>query len=176
MISELEKKGMLQKKELEYDCQDSGIEGSLIFHYQNKDLKLISHSFDQGHEYRLTNFYVSNDSLFFYFTKSYYDNDRSVYDEVTGKLIDEEEDWTAIEQRVYFDKKEAFKCLLKQYENEDVTDEISKKYPDLSIYFKNKETSCDSTQIKEILSAYQQLLKLRNSTSDSICRYYKGRF
>ncbi len=172
MISELQEKGMLTQKKASYTCKDLSIEGTLIYHYHNQDLKLISHSFDQGHYSASHSYYVSNNRLFFYFGSDGFDNDETIYDENTGDVIGTEEDWSVSHLRIYFSNEKAINCLIKQYENEDVTDEIKEKYPEISAYFKNEEKECDPLEVKEILSVFQKLTAAQKQSSQELCKVH----
>lgn len=158
-ISELEEKKLLTEKEIWYSCEDQSLSGSLTYYYHNQELKLIFHSFDQGHYYAFHHYYISDDALFFYFCDDGFDNHENIYDKKTGEWIDTKENWSSSELRVYFDKKKAIKCLVKEYDNEDVTEEIKQQYSDVSLFFKNEEKECDTIRVQEILNTFSNLVK-----------------
>lgn len=172
IISELQEKGLLQEKEIAYSCKDLSIRATLTYYYQNEDLKFISHSYHQGHYAAFNDYYISNDSLFFYLNSDGFDNDETIYDENTGDVIGTEEDWSASELRIYFNKENAIKCLIKQFENEDVTDDIKEKYPDVSMYFKSEVKECDPVEIKEVLSIFRRLIAAQKQSPQELCKVH----
>lgn len=159
----------LEEKEIQYTCEDFSISGNVAFYYKDQNLRLISHSFDQGHQSVSKDYYILDEKLFFYFHTDNYDNDQSIRDENTGALLDTKEDWSISEFRVYLDKEKAIRCLVKAYNNEDVTDKIKEEYSEFSDYFKNKEVVCDSFKTKEILLSFNKLIKLQSLNKENIC-------
>ncbi|MBQ4819792.1 hypothetical protein [Aquimarina sp. MMG016] len=159
----------LKEKQKEYTCKGLSIEGSVAFYYENQNLKLIIHSFDQGHYSTCDSYYLHNDNLFFYYREESIDNDTPIRDEKNGELLDTYEDWGISEFRVYFDEEKAIKCLVKAYENEDVTDKIKEEYSEFSDYFKNKKVVCDSSKITEVLLSFNKLIKLQSLNKENIC-------
>ncbi|WP_299243552.1 hypothetical protein [uncultured Aquimarina sp.] len=159
----------LEQKEITYTCEGERINGTLIFYYKDHDLRLITHSFDQGHYSTLDSYYIHKTNLFFSLREESVQNDRPVYDKNTGALLAIDEDWSITELRTYISKEKAIKCLSKYYDNKDVTVDIKEKHTDPSAYFENKEILCDIENTKETLNRYAQLIKFQKTDVENIC-------
>ena len=157
-ITNLKKEGLLQEKTNSYSCPDQSLQGILSYFYQGSELQLITHTVDQGHHSITYHYYINNDLLFFCFIEEGFDNDVSQYDPNTGDLVEVEENWNIIEQRIYYNNNEAIRCLEKYFDNKDVNDEITKQFSDVSDHFSNQGIPCDNAQIRKIFKRFSGLL------------------
>lgn len=162
-IAELMEQGLLTEKTTLYSCEDQGLSGSLTYYFLNQELKIIVHTFDQGHHSSTNRYYVNNEKLFFYFLKENFDNDNHKYDPNTGDLIEIEENWSVFEKRIYIYNEKAIRCLEKEYGNNDIKDETVNKYPNISNHFKNQEMDCEDAETRKVLIFYDQLRKHHNN-------------
>ncbi len=170
-IETLYTQNQLIEKEVDYICDENAItDGNLIFGYLENDLKLIIHSFSQGHHYEVNNYYVTNNQLFFYFGQINDNQDLAEYDENTGSLLAVEEQWEASEFRLYFADGEAIRCLYKSFTDEDVTDSIKEEFINVADYFENKEKDCNRLGAKTVLDTFRLLMNLQNLNEEEICK------
>lgn len=145
----------LEKEELYYDCPDYPEEGSVSYYSENGEVKMVEiENIEGDHGGSTVQYYLWDNQLFFvYYRRSYWSFDNNESSE-NPQTVD-----TFIEQRFYFHKGEAVKCLDKTYKVYSARDinANSENTP-------NVEKDCHGAE--NLISEVNQLLKFQSMDLD----------
>ncbi len=149
----------LNVKELNYECSNDPMMGSISFYYENKELVLIEHSSNDGsHGGGTEQYFISKGSLFFYFEEvSFWQFAPNSNDSEQPETVD-----IYKEERLYFHENKLIRHLLKEFQtasNEDAA-MVSSKTP-------NKKMEIDHYLEKDVLNTFQKLSAKQSLNSGS---------
>ncbi|KFF19741.1 hypothetical protein [Chryseobacterium sp. JM1] len=138
-----------------YNCNDER-SGKVRFYSDQKEIRIIEHSYDEYSHFGSTEqYFIKDGNLFFIFKEDTGWN----FDGGTPEKPITKDDIT--ESRIYIQNSKSIKCLKKQYSIRSNATE--KPSPDK---IANKETQCNTD---ELMKTYQSLLKNRDKKGEIKC-------
>lgn len=145
----------LTSKGFTYNCNDE-TSGKVKFYSDQKEIRIIEHSYDEHSHFGSTEqYFIKDGNLFFIFKEDTGWN----FDGGTPEKPITKDDIT--ESRIYIQNNKPIKCLEKQYSIRSNATE--KPSPDK---IANKETQCNTN---ELMKTYQSLLKNRDKKGEIQC-------
>src|ERR1700750_1166248 len=138
-----------------YNCNDETF-GKVTFYSDQKEIRIIEHSYDEHSHFGSTEqYFIKDGNLFFIFKEDTGWN----FDVVTPEKPITKDD--IAESRIYIQNNKSIKCLEKKYSIRSNATE--KPSPDKVA---NKETQCNKD---ELMKTYQSLLKNRDRKGEIKC-------
>ncbi|SFN37018.1 hypothetical protein SAMN05421594_2395 [Chryseobacterium oleae] len=145
----------LTSTDFTYNCNDER-SGKVTFYSDQKEIRIIEHSYDEYSHFGSTEqYFIKDGNLFFIFKEDTGWN----FDGGTPEKPITKDDIT--ESRLYIHNNKSIKCLEKQYSIK--SDATEKPTPDK---IPNKETQCHTD---ELMKTYQSLLRNKDKKGETKC-------